>query len=254
MISAAEDLVKSHFAKLRVDPSHDWHHVHRVRQMSIWLSRCPSLPSQPDMITLELAALFHDMADAKYDPTASARTLLSPFLSRYPQILEEEQVNLIIRIVENVSWSKDQKRRAERQKREAAGLEETAEERERTKWEESCSELACVSDADRLDAIGSMGILRVAAFSGAKDRPLHIPPANPAGDSVPPAEQGEGYNSSAIAHFHDKLLKLRGERLRTETAKQEAERRQMMMKSFLDELDLEWQIADQGAQLAILEG
>lgn len=48
------------------------------------------------------------------------------------------------------------------------------------------------------------GILRVAAFSGAKDRPLHIPPANPAQDSVPPAEQGEGYNGSAVAHFHSK--------------------------------------------------
>lgn len=50
----------------------------------------------------------------------------------------------------------------------------------------------------------SLGILRVAAFSAVKNRPLHIPPENATQDSVPPAEQGEGYNNSAIAHFHQK--------------------------------------------------
>jgi uncharacterized protein len=48
------------------------------------------------------------------------------------------------------------------------------------------------------------GILRVAAFSAVKNRPLHIPPANTAYDSVPPAEQSQGYNGSAVAHFHEK--------------------------------------------------
>lgn len=52
------------------------------------------------------------------------------------------------------------------------------------------------------------GILRVAAYSAVKSRPLHIPPANAENDSVPPAEQGQGYNGSAIAHFHSKSVGL----------------------------------------------
>lgn len=93
----------------------------------------------------------------------------------------------------------------------------------------------------------------MAAFSAVKNRPLHIPPANAANDSVPPAEQGEGYNDSAIAHFHAKLLRIKGDRLHTDLARQEADRRQSMMSSFLAELDLEWMVADQGARLSLLE-
>lgn len=97
-------------------------------------------------------------------------------------------------------------------------------------------------------SLSPTGILRVAAFSGAKDRPLHIPPANPAQDSVPPAEQGEGYNGSAVAHFHSKcahcrflrrifaenlpfyrLLKIKDDRLWTDMARSEASRRQSMV-------------------------
>lgn len=139
--------------------------VHRVRQMSIWLSRCPSLPCEPNMIVLELCALFHDMADAKYDASASARTLLLPFLSQYPQVLDEAQIELVIRIVENVSWSKDEARRAESERRRMQGLHETGEESEQQQWAAGCAELACVSDADRLDAIGSIGERCVPLFA-----------------------------------------------------------------------------------------
>lgn len=102
-------------------------------------------------------------------------------------------------------------------------------EKEQIEWEETCLEFWLVSDADRLDAIGSIGILRCAAFSAIKGRPLFIPPNNPENDSVPPAEQAEGYNGSAIAHFHEKLLKIKGDRLRTEAARKEADRRQQMV-------------------------
>lgn len=152
--------------------------------------------------------------------------MLSPFLQPYLEagLVNEEQVGTVYRIVDSVSWSKEEARR-ERIKQDGAS---TDDERQMD-WEQSCAEFKCVSDADRLDAIGSIGeefvmlgtaaqtcrshrvcsasltgILRVAAFSAAKSRPLHIPPANPANDSVPPAEQGQGYNASAIAHFHTK--------------------------------------------------
>ena len=70
---------------------------------------------------------------------------------------------------------------------------------------------------------------------------------------MPPAEQGEGYNGSAVGHFYEKLLKIKGERLYMEMARMEAERRQGVMRGFLEELDLEWLVAKQGAELALLD-
>ncbi|UZJ55962.1 hypothetical protein CBS101457_005282 [Exobasidium rhododendri] len=258
LLQEAELFVKDKFKDH--DPSHDWHHVQRVRLMALNLSRCRSLAGDEDgngidKVVLELAALFHDLCDAKYLPPHSAASItassvISPFMQRYieAKVITPEQVKLVYRIVDSTSWSKEEAR-IDRVKRgnKSAGDEMQME------WEGGCPEFKCVSDADRLDAIGSIGILRVAAFSAVKNRPLHIPPANAANDSVPPAEQGQGYNGSAIAHFHEKLLKIRGDRLHTEMARGEAERRQSMMLSFLTELDIEWMVADQGAQMSLLD-
>ncbi|PWN98000.1 hypothetical protein FA09DRAFT_330158 [Tilletiopsis washingtonensis] len=254
LISAAERFTREALERMGTDPSHDWHHVHRVRQLSLALSRCSSLSAPPDLLVLELAALFHDVADAKYAvPGTSASSVLGPFFEEWTHVVTPDQRRLVERICANVSWSKDEKRRRARAQAEARGEEESGLEKEEREWRETCPELACVSDADRLDAIGSIGIMRVSAFSAARQRPLYIPPANAEGDSVPPAEQGEGYNGSAVAHFHEKLLKIKGDRLSTDMARAEAERRQGMMRSFLTELDLEWMFADQGAQLVLMQ-
>lgn len=288
VLTAAEDLVKDRFRAH--DPSHDWHHVHRVRLMAISLSRCPSLRRQPrpdtagseanaddggvdtlaDLLVVELAALFHDMCDAKYMAAASgaaagsggqgvarAKDTLASFFAPFiaTRVVAEEQVQLVYRIVDSVSWSKEEARRERMCRSASSGAAEAIGEQDRDQeaWEASCAEFKCVSDADRLDSIGSIGIMRVAAYSAAMNRPLHIPPSNARNDPVPPAEQAFGYNGSAVAHFYDKLLKIRGDRLKTDMARDEAERRQAMMSSFLTELDFEWTVADQGAQLALLD-
>ncbi|KAK0535600.1 hypothetical protein OC834_001465 [Tilletia horrida] len=286
ILYAAEQFVKEKFR--HHDPSHDWHHVHRVRQLALHIGTDPTLPRPPDALILELGALFHDLCDRKYLPTetsaqsSSAKAVLQPFFdglgasgrsaksgeegqgeeeevagqvgaASIEQVLTPTARATIERIVDNVSWSKDARRRKERAEASARGEDpreiNAGREGEQIDWEESCVEFWCVSDADRLDAIGSIGILRCAAFSAIKNRPLHIPPANPQGDSRPPAEQGEGYNGSCIAHFHEKLLLIRGDRLRTEAARAEAERRQASMESFLNELDLEWLVGSQGEQM-----
>lgn len=253
----AEQFVKEKFQNH--DPSHDWHHVHRVRLMALNLTRCSSISSKdPDLLVVELGALFHDLCDAKYinaehqksKTIVRASDVLSNFFKPYLEqcIIDDEQVQTIYRIVDNVSWSKEEGRI-----RRMTTSSENQTDLDQQKWEDECVEFQCISDADRLDAIGSIGILRVAAFSAKKNRPLHIPPANAKNDSKPPAEQAEGYNGSAVAHFHEKLLKIRGDRLKTEMAREEAERRQSMMSSFLAELDIEWLVADQGAQLSLLQ-
>lgn len=247
IISAAEKFVKSAFA--HHDPSHDWHHVHRVRLLALSLTRSTDLVAHPiDLLVVELGALFHDLVDAKYNASSTASSVLKPFWTSLARDhVSEDQIATVEKIVANVSWSKDVRRRATRAEDQSAADVELA------VWLNKCVEFWCVSDADRLDAIGSIGIMRCAAYSCKVNRPLYVPPNNPAMDPVPPAEQAEGYNGSAVGHFYEKLLKIKADTLYTHQARQEAERRQAMMKGFLQELDLEWLVAHQGAQLALFE-
>jgi len=207
LIARAEELVKTHMAQY--DPSHDWAHVNRVRNTALRIGR--SLDPLPDMLVVELAALFHDMADAKYGPTSSLPTILSPFLSHPSTIslLTPPQISLINQIIPSVSWSTEKKLRA------SGGWDE---------WHETCVELHAVQDADRLDAVGAVGVMRCAAYSGAKGRVL-LDVDN---------QQGE----SAEGHFHEKLLRIK-DRMKTDFGKEEAERRHITMLAFLDALKQE---------------
>ncbi|SJX63221.1 uncharacterized protein SRS1_14045 [Sporisorium reilianum f. sp. reilianum] len=246
IISAAETFVKRAFA--HHDPSHDWHHVHRVRLLALSLTRTPEFtPHTIDLLVVELGALFHDLVDAKY--VAGSATLSSALAGFWaalpaPALVSDEQRAVVEKIVAHVSWTKDERRRA--------NAHPSAADTALQAWLDSCAEFQCVSDADRLDSIGSIGVMRCAAYSATVNRPLYIPPANARMDPVPPAEQAEGYNGSAVGHFYEKLLRIRGERLYTEMAREEAERRQRAMRGFLEELDLEWLVACQGAELAML--
>lgn len=185
LILTAESLVKEHMA--RYDPSHDWHHgmspiflsstgpswpgkanqrrassplrplplppVDRVRRTALALAR--SLPTsssspQPDMLVLELAALFHDMNDAKYSLSTSGEpvttdSILEPFFTspEAAQIVSSAQRAEICRVVDSVSWSKEKKLREKGEWDDG--------------WRPTSVELACVQDADRLDAIGGFG-------------------------------------------------------------------------------------------------
>lgn len=251
IISAAESFVKTAF--INHDPSHDWQHVDRVRLLALSLTRSPDLKSllQPlDLLVVELGALFHDLTDSKYSSSSlTPSSVLSPFWSSLPSptLISQSQRELVEKIVENVSWSKDERRRA------LSPSHRSAADIELANWLQSCKEFQVVSDADRLDSIGSIGIMRCAAYSAKVNRPLYIPPNNPKMDPVPPAEQAEGYNGSAVGHFYEKLLKIKGDRLYTEEGRREAERRQAAMRTFLDELALEWVVAKQGAELAMME-
>ncbi|GAC97572.1 hypothetical protein PHSY_005158 [Pseudozyma hubeiensis SY62] len=250
IITSAETFVKTAFASH--DPSHDYHHINRVRLLALSLTQSPDILDSPplDLLVVELGALFHDLTDSKYNSSSSTpNAVLAPFWSTLspPDIVTASQRQLVEKIVGNVSWSKDERRRAQS----ASHL--SAIDIELNEWLSSCVEFHCVSDADRLDSIGSIGILRCAAYSAKINRPLYIPPNNPQNDPVPPAEQSEGYNGSAVAHFYEKLLKIRGDRLYTQRAREEADRRQGMMRGFLDELSLEWLVASQGCELVRLQ-
>ncbi|CCM03097.1 uncharacterized protein FIBRA_05217 [Fibroporia radiculosa] len=223
-VKAAEALMITTMA--RYDPSHDAFHVQRVRKTALSLARAvsadPNAFAKPDLLVVEIAALLHDVLDKKYVSAAEAADPYAFFLVFFQEIATAHGIDLvqdgrartIAKIVDNVSWSTEKRLRKE-------GLLED--------WHEQCVELHCVQDADRLDAIGAFGIMRCAAFSAATNHPLHTPVDDPA------------HASSAVQHFHDKLLHIR-ERLKTKQGKQLAEKRHKLMLDFLQGVDDEYNI------------
>ncbi|TFK84253.1 hypothetical protein K466DRAFT_553814 [Polyporus arcularius HHB13444] len=224
IVAAAEKLMVETMA--RYDPSHDAYHVQRVRKTALQLARAVSatLPDdkEPDLLTIELASLLHDVLDKKYVSAEAAADPYAFFLPFFQKAASESGLDLvkdgrarsIARIIDNVSWSTEKKRLA------AGQIED---------WHRQCVELHCVQDADRLDAIGAFGVLRCAAYSAATNRTLHVPRDDPS------------YDSSAVAHFYDKLLHIR-EHLKTEPGRKLAEKRHQLMVDFLSAIDEEYDV------------
>ncbi|CAL1716261.1 unnamed protein product [Somion occarium] len=229
----------------RYDPSHDAYHgrlilplpdcyviyqcsdaVQRVRKTALQLARtyAPSteISRKPDLLTVEIAALLHDVLDKKYVSAEQATDPYAFFLPFFTSAAKAGGVDLIAdgrarsitRIIENVSWSTEKKLRQ-------AGLIED--------WHRTCVELHCVQDADRLDAIGAFGIMRCAAYSTVTNHPLHTPSDDPA------------HASSSIQHFHDKLLHIR-EQLKTSAGKALAEKQHQLMVDFLAAVEAEYNV------------
>ena len=164
---------------------------------------------------MELAALFHDLFDSKYEVVNTGSNLdITSWLST--RRVANDQTELIVKIISNVSYSKEIVLRMN------GGW---------TPWHESCVELHCVMDADKLDAIGAFGIFRCAAFSGSRNIPLYLP------------EDDEMYRKSAVGHFDDKLFRLEG-MMMTDTGRKVAMRRTAMMKKFVEEIKEEEQMLD----------
>lgn len=216
VLIAAEKLMEE--AMSRYDPSHDVYHVQRVRKTALAIARKLSVSVKVDMIVVELAALLHDVLDKKYvskELAADPLAFFTPFFESIQDdidLFKNGRAVLIVDIVSNVSWSTEKRLRAE------GAI---------THWHESCIELHCVQDADRLDAIGAFGIMRCSAFSCVANRPLYVPP------------EDHTFDQSAIGHFHDKLLKVK-EWLKTEPGKKLGDERHKVMISFLDSLDSEY--------------
>ncbi|KAF9790864.1 hypothetical protein BJ322DRAFT_1038566 [Thelephora terrestris] len=209
----------------RYDPSHDALHVQRVRGTALKLASNPSISSlSPDLLVIELSALLHDVLDKKYvpeslssDPLAFFHPLFQELDDQHPSVglLAEDgrRARLIADIVTNVSWTTEKKLRQEGK----WGA-----------WHESCLELHCVQDADRLDAIGAFGIMRCSAYTAVTSNPLHVPNGDPL------------QASSAIQHFYDKLLHIK-DHLKTEPGKRMGQKRHEIMLQFLKAVEDEYE-------------
>ncbi len=188
--------------------SHDWYHIDRVRRMACYLSELEGA----DRFVVEMAALLHDLDDRKYrkqnEPGNRAKTLLEVLG------LNEATAHTILTAIDEVSFK-------------GAGVETPA----------SSRESAVVQDADRLDAIGAIGIARAFAYGGSRGRSLYDP-----AEAHTLHDHPEAYfsnQSSTVAHFYEKLLLLK-DRLHTAAARKIAEERHEVMLRFLEQFYTEW--------------
>jgi uncharacterized protein len=188
---------------------HDWYHIDRVRRTALHIS---NLEKTGDPFIIEMAALLHDIPDEKLNDSPEAgKNKLNSFFQTIS--LPEETQNSIVQIIESISYKGGRKTELE------------------------SIEAKIVQDADRLDAIGAIGIARTFAYGGKKGQPIYDPTID-VREEMSLEEYRKG-KSTSIHHFYEKLLKLK-DLLNTETAKEMAESRQQMMLSFLNQFYLEW--------------
>ncbi|EFN53287.1 hypothetical protein CHLNCDRAFT_25996 [Chlorella variabilis] len=224
-VQAAEAFVKQKLANH--DSSHDWWHIHRVRNMTVRLSDHLSVGRWvAEQQLAELAALCHDVADHKYsaDPEAD-RAALQRFLGELALSAEEQE--LIMYVVDNLGFKEELGRRD-------GGADGAANSQQRV--------LAVVQDADRLDAIGAIGIARCLTFGGRFNRVLHDPAVLPREALTQQQYVDKTAQQTTMTHFAEKLFKLK-DLMRTAAGREMAEGRHAFMQEFVDRFHEEWQAA-----------
>ena len=189
---------------------HDWFHIERVYKNALLIADGETC----DIDIVKLGALLHDIADSKFhngDETVGPKMALE-FLESHK--VDEATIKHVIGIIENISFK--------------GGNAEKA---------FSSVELDIVQDADRLDAIGAIGIARAFNYGGFKNRPLYNP--NIAPKLHMSKEEYKNSQAPTLNHFYEKLLLLK-DKMNTETGKQIAQERHRYMEGFLSQFYAEW--------------
>ncbi len=193
---------------------HDWWHILRVWNNAKTIAQNESPMDDNSLFIIELSALLHDIADAKFHNgdeeigPQTARTFLESLAVENPII---EHVENIIRHISFKGGNFDKAFHS--------------------------PELAIVQDADRLDAIGAIGIARTFNYGGFKNREMYNPDIKP--NMSLSKEAYKASNAPTINHFYEKLLLLK-DRMNTETGKKMAEQRHVFMETFLQQFYAEW--------------
>ncbi|HRZ96122.1 MAG TPA: HD domain-containing protein [Paludibacter sp.] len=190
---------------------HDWWHIYRVWQ----LAKNIAASEKVDLLVVELGALLHDIADAKFhngDESVGPGLALE-FLQANG--VNELTRNHVVNIIENISFGGGNQ----------------------MKFFNS-PELAVVQDADRLDALGAIGIARTFNYGGFKNREIYNPTIKP--NLHMTKEEYRNSTAPTINHFYEKLLLLK-DRMNTETGKRMAAERHRFMELFLEQFYAEWE-------------
>ena len=191
---------------------HDWFHIERVYKNAVLISKSEST----DDFVIALGALLHDIADAKFydgDESVGPKRAQEYLES---QAVEESVIEHVVNIINHISYKNSLNPDGE-------------------KW--TSPELEVVQDADRLDAIGAIGIARCFNYGGFKNRPMYDP-------EIPPnlnmtKEEYKKSDAPTINHFYEKLLLLK-DKMNTNTGKKIAAERHIYMEQFLAQFYAEW--------------
>lgn len=190
---------------------HDWFHIQRVYKNALLIAGDENC----DEIVVKLGALLHDIADSKF---YAGDETIGPKIAR--DFLEKENVDQltiahVLNIIENISFKGGNFDKQFHSK-----------------------ELDIVQDADRLDAIGAIGIARTFSYGGFKNRVLYNPAIAP--KMKMSKEEYKNSQSPTLNHFYEKLLLLK-DKMNTETGKQIAQERHRFMIQFLSQFYAEWE-------------
>jgi len=194
-----------------VEGGHDWWHIERVWKLAKHLA----IDEKANLFVVEMAALLHDIADSKFhggDETVGSRKARI-----FMEQLEVDQPSIehIISIIQNVSFKGGKIPKSFQS-----------------------NELDIVQDADRLDAMGAIGIARTFNYGGYKNREIYNPEIAPNLNMT--KEEYKSSTAPTINHFYEKLLLLK-DLMNTKTGKQMAQHRHLFMEQFLEEFYLEWE-------------
>jgi uncharacterized protein len=207
-IEQIRNIVKEKF--LNQEGSHDWFHIERVYNLAIYLQE----KEGGNKLIIELAALLHDISDHKYNggnwqAGASVATELMLQVSISNEIAEK-----VAQVIAQVSFK-------------GAHVNDEVE----------TIEAKIVQDADRLDAIGAIGIARAFSYGGSKNRPLYDPEILPKLHSS--KEEYAKSVSHTVNHFYEKLFLIK-DLMKTLSGKELAEKRHQLMENFIAEFYEEW--------------
>ena len=190
---------------------HDWFHIERVYKNALLIAR----EEKCDLQIVQLSALLHDIADSKFlngDETVGPKTARNFLESHH---VDPETISHVINIIENISFK-------------GGNFDKKF----------NSVELNIVQDADRLDAIGAIGIARAFNYGGFKNRALYDPKIAP--NTTMSTEEYKHSQAPTINHFYEKLLLLK-DKMNTATAKKIAQQRHQFMQSFLAQFYAEWE-------------
>lgn len=191
---------------------HDWFHIERVYKNTLLISK----QEKVDVFTVSLAALLHDIADPKFykgDETIGPKKAQEFLLL---QKVNSETIAHVVKIIEQMSYKNSFEKGAEKF---------------------TSKELEVVQDADRLDAIGAIGIARCFNYGGFKNRALYNPEISPNLNMT--KEEYKNSETPTINHFYEKLLLLK-DTMNTKTGQKIATKRHRYMEQFLEQFYAEW--------------
>ncbi len=209
IVSKTIDFVKEKLAG--AEGGHDWFHIQRVYNNAKLISK----EEKVDLFVVSIGALLHDIADSKFhdgDESVGPKVALEFLQGLHVQ---KEVIDHVIAIIENISFKGGniiQKFRS--------------------------PELDVIQDADRLDAIGAVGIARCFNYGGFKNRAIYDPDIKP--NLNMSKEEYKSSTAPTINHFYEKLLLLK-DRMNTQTGKKLALQRHAYMEGFLEQFYMEWE-------------